>query len=158
MKNFISKLAVGFFALLPNLAYAQSGDIDIRSTGAGDGYSIEFNGAVGVTAQQAGERTMQAGCNLARERGFSHFAVTYFGMTEKLTRVRTRRGRTTGRMGSNGQVTDVETTNDRYSNVSSGWSALNVVLVNDGGIEMLAPLHDIVDASSCRVSSTHSDD
>lgn len=141
-----------FLAFSNHRAEAQQGRLDVETVSP-ESYSIEFEGETGVTKQQAGARAMQAACDIARRHRYSHFAVTYFGMTEHLTRVRTRRGTTTGRVGQDGRPIDIQTTPDLYSNISSGLANLNIVLVNRGGVDMLAPLHDIVQASSCTVAS-----
>lgn len=135
---------------------AQEGQTVIEPVGTSS-FSIKFDGASGVTQEAAGSRVMQIGCGLAREHGYTHLGVSYFEMGEHVQAVQTQRGQTTARMGADGRPTDIETTQDQYRAVRSGWATLNVIMMNRGGVEMLESSTDIIEVAGCTVQSRDPD-
>lgn len=131
---------------------AQQGRTQIRRVDT-DGFNIRFYGEVGVTREFAGLSVMDTGCRLARENNFTHFSVSYFGTIQHPSRVLVSRGRMDGLI-VNGRATSSQVSPDVYRTDYSGEASLVMVMMNQGGVDMLAPLYDIVNASSCTVVSS----
>lgn len=132
---------------------AQNGALDVQTIEEGS-YIINFDGVAGVTRSEAGLKVMAVGCDMARERGARYLSVTGFMTGEHSSRVLARRGGTTGRVGQDGALTDVTTTQNEYSTVTNGWASFGVVLVStQTGLGILENVTDIVDVASRTIRS-----
>lgn len=138
------------FLLLASVPRAQEGNLDVEQIST-EGYSIEFEGAAGVTRQQAGSRVMAAGCDIARRRGFPYLGVSYFRMTEPTERVVARPRQTDGRTMPDGRYVEYEVAPATYRSVSRGRATLNVVLMNQGGLHLVRGSKQAIDVASCSV-------
>ena len=133
-------------------ASAQNSPVSVQWLSEGS-FAVHVEGQAGSTQEDAGSMAMSRACEVARDRGYSHYGVNEFSSSTGTQNVLVAPGGTVYYGGPDGRPVEAHPTADQYQTVQFGRSLLNVTMMQAGSTDLLGGSMEIVDANTCLVYS-----